>query len=87
MRSPVSRCASGEGNAIKGPEFDPSELTFVSALDTEFGASPKPISSQPSGSPTISSLEIWPLPLGRFRKRQSEPCCDLPEQLSRTLAL
>ena len=44
MRSPVSRCASGEGNAIKGPEFDPSELTFVSALDTEFGASHKPVS-------------------------------------------
>jgi hypothetical protein len=46
MRSPVSRCASGKGNAIKGPEFDPSELTFVSALDTEFGASHKPVCGQ-----------------------------------------
>ena len=50
MRSPVSRCASGEGNAIKGPEFDPSELTFVSALDVEFSASHKTVSGHLANS-------------------------------------
>jgi hypothetical protein len=38
MRSPVSRRALGECNAITSQRFGPSELTFVSALETEFGA-------------------------------------------------
>jgi hypothetical protein len=44
MRSPVSRRALGECNAITSRGFGPSELTFVSALETEFGASHKPVS-------------------------------------------
>jgi hypothetical protein len=46
MRSPVSRRAQGECNAITRRRFDLSELTFVSALDVEFSASHKPVSGQ-----------------------------------------
>ena len=37
MRGPVSRRALGECKAITSPGFSPSELTFVSALETEVG--------------------------------------------------
>jgi len=48
MRSLVSRRALGECNAITSRGFGPSELTFVSALETEFGASHKPVSEIPT---------------------------------------
>jgi len=38
MRSPVSRRALGECNAITSQRFGPGELTFVSTLETAFGA-------------------------------------------------
>jgi hypothetical protein len=38
MRSPVSRRAQGECDAIRSRGFSHSELTFVSALEIEFGA-------------------------------------------------
>ncbi len=44
MRSPVSRRALGECNAIKSQGFGHGKLTFVSSLETEFGASHKPVS-------------------------------------------
>jgi hypothetical protein len=43
MRSPVSRRALGECNAISSRGFGHSELTFVSILETDFGASHKPV--------------------------------------------
>ena len=39
MCSPVFSKALGECNAIRSWGFGPSELTFVSALETEFSAS------------------------------------------------
>jgi len=38
IRSPVSRRASGECNAIKNRGFGHCELTFVSSLEASFGA-------------------------------------------------
>jgi hypothetical protein len=46
MRSPVSRRASGEGNAITVRGCGHSGLTFVSSLETTFGASRKPVSGR-----------------------------------------
>jgi len=48
MRSPVSRRALGECNAITGREFGQSGLTFVSTLEDAFGASHKGASLIPS---------------------------------------
>jgi hypothetical protein len=39
MRSPVSRTASGECNAITSPRFSHSELIFVSTLEPVLSAS------------------------------------------------
>jgi len=43
MRSPVSRRASGERNAITSWGCGHRELTFVSNLETSFGASLSPL--------------------------------------------
>jgi hypothetical protein len=50
MRSPVSRRALGECNAITNQGFGPRELTFVSALETEFDASHEQNASTSSGT-------------------------------------
>ncbi len=44
MRSPVSRRALGECNAITSRGFGRSRLTFVRTLETGFGASHNPVS-------------------------------------------
>ena len=46
MRSPVSRMAIGECNAIKKLGFGQLELTFDSELAIAFEASYKPVSDQ-----------------------------------------
>jgi hypothetical protein len=43
MRSPVSRRTLGECNAIRNRGFGHAELTFLNALETEFGGSHKPV--------------------------------------------
>jgi hypothetical protein len=58
MRSPVSRGALGECNAITSRGFDPSELTFVSTLETEFGLSISPFGRTPSCRQTGSYLAV-----------------------------
>jgi hypothetical protein len=42
MRSPVSRMASGERNAIRSQGFGPGKLTLVGTLEIDFDASHKP---------------------------------------------
>ena len=44
MRSPVPSVALGECNAIRSRGFGHSELTCVGILETDFGASHKPVS-------------------------------------------
>jgi hypothetical protein len=44
MRSPVSRTALGECNAILISDFGRSEFDFYGELQIEFGASQKPVS-------------------------------------------
>ena len=46
MRSPVSWRGQGECNAIRSREFGHSELTFVAILQSDSGASQKPVSGQ-----------------------------------------
>jgi hypothetical protein len=57
MRSPVSRRALGECNAIRSRGFSHSELTFVRILESNSGAFHKPASRIASGWPTIQ--ELW----------------------------
>jgi hypothetical protein len=44
MRSPVSKRALSECNAIRSWGFGPGELTFVGFVESDFGASQKPVS-------------------------------------------
>ena len=57
IRSPVSSRALGECNAIRSRGFGPSELTFPSALETEFGA----MSSSAEQTKTLD--RPWPSPI------------------------
>jgi len=50
MRSPVSRRAQGEWNAIRSLRFVHSESTSVGIMETGFGTSHKPFSGQPVNS-------------------------------------
>ena len=61
MCSPVFSKALGECNAIRSWGFGPSELTFVSALETEFSASHACRSSaQHRGGQHIFPASGWP---------------------------
>jgi hypothetical protein len=68
MRSPVSRGALGECNAIRSWGFGPSELTSGSALETEVDVSHKRVSE----APTIRELTLLWFALPRLAHREQE---------------
>ena len=54
MRSPVSRRALGECNAITSRRFGHSELTFVDTLETRFADSFRPATTHSGLGPAAT---------------------------------
>jgi len=69
MRSPVSGKALGECNAITRRGFDPAELTFASALETEFIAH----FGAPTIEPTAEVRRLWMVGYDKKRTKNIEP--------------
>jgi hypothetical protein len=65
MRSPVSMSALGECNAIRSLGLGHSELTFVSILESDSGASPSHGVSFPVDAQNVHGAETGRSPANR----------------------